>query len=350
VNHETAEKLTGALTYTGTSQSAVNAGSYTITPSGLRSSNYDISYVSSTLTVKQRPVTVTAEAKTKVVGSVDPALTYKTNSGLVSGDSLGVELTRTAGEVANKTYPITLASSGNANYTITYVGHTLAITQPTAVTAAQVNTLPTAQINSLSTTQLSGLTIDQVRGLTTTQVKALTADHSASLVAQKTLGEISISTDGPFSFTVPSDTFVNKTSPNTKITLSANPPSNVLLPSWLIFNQQTGTFSGTPPSGFSGSITINLTAQDSQGSVAVQSFKISVVKKSAPAPSNANIGSTVDRSASSQAVGLLSDRISQVVGGGTLFNISPSQLTPSVPAPSVPTAPVIFVPPPFQLQ
>ena len=55
------------------------------------------------------------------------------------------------------------------------------------------------------------------------------------------------------------------------------------------------------------------------------------------APSNANIGSTVVRSASSQAAGLLSDRISQVVGGGTLFNISPSVPTPSVPTPSVPT-------------
>jgi len=55
------------------------------------------------------------------------------------------------------------------------------------------------------------------------------------------------------------------------------------------------------------------------------------------APSNANIGSTVVRSASSQAAGLLSDRISQVVGGGTLFNVSPSTPAPSVPMPSVPT-------------
>jgi|GEM_PF-7022591 len=42
------------------------------------------------------------------------------------------------------------------------------------------------------------------------------------------------------------------------------------------------------------------------------------------APSNATVSNVVVRSAASQASGLLSDRISQVVGGGTLFNVSPA--------------------------
>ena len=36
-------------------------------------------------------------------------------------------------------------------------------------------------------------------------------------------------------------------------------------------------------------------------------------------PTNANIGTTIVRTASSQAAGLLAERISQVVGGGTIF-------------------------------
>ncbi|MCM5556028.1 MBG domain-containing protein, partial [Pleomorphomonas sp. NRK KF1] len=60
VNGETASVLGGSLTYGGTSQGAVNAGSYTLTASGLTSGNYDISYVAGALTVNKASLTVTA--------------------------------------------------------------------------------------------------------------------------------------------------------------------------------------------------------------------------------------------------------------------------------------------------
>ncbi len=60
--------LTGTLSYTGTSQNARNAGSYAITPGGLSSANsqYLVSYVSGTLTINPRVLSVTATGVDKV--------------------------------------------------------------------------------------------------------------------------------------------------------------------------------------------------------------------------------------------------------------------------------------------
>ncbi len=51
VNNEGTSALGGSVSYGGTSQGAVNAGTYVITPSGLTSTNYDISYANGALTV-----------------------------------------------------------------------------------------------------------------------------------------------------------------------------------------------------------------------------------------------------------------------------------------------------------
>jgi hypothetical protein len=51
VNNESVDVLGGLLTYAGTSQGAVNAGTYGIDPSGLTSSNYAISYSNGELTI-----------------------------------------------------------------------------------------------------------------------------------------------------------------------------------------------------------------------------------------------------------------------------------------------------------
>jgi filamentous hemagglutinin family protein len=65
VNGETSAALGGTLTYGGSAQGAVNAGTYVITPSGLTSGNYAIRYVNGTLTVNPAPLTVTANNVSK---------------------------------------------------------------------------------------------------------------------------------------------------------------------------------------------------------------------------------------------------------------------------------------------
>ncbi|MEI7901550.1 MAG: sulfatase-like hydrolase/transferase, partial [bacterium] len=55
VNGESAAVLAGALAYGGTSQGATRPGIYSITPSGLASTNYDISYTGGTFTIFNIP-------------------------------------------------------------------------------------------------------------------------------------------------------------------------------------------------------------------------------------------------------------------------------------------------------
>ncbi|MCQ8181739.1 filamentous hemagglutinin N-terminal domain-containing protein, partial [Methylomonas sp. SURF-1] len=59
VNSENAGVLGGTLSYSGTSQGAINAGSYIITPNGYTSSNYDFSYANGTLTINPYVISLT---------------------------------------------------------------------------------------------------------------------------------------------------------------------------------------------------------------------------------------------------------------------------------------------------
>jgi hypothetical protein len=129
------DSLSGNLTRA----SGDSVGSYAIQQGTLTAgSNYALTYVGANLTITARSITVTADAQTKVYGSSDPALTYKTSGALVGSDSFSGSLTRVAGLDAG-TYAIqqgTLMLS--ANYTLNYVGANLTITQATPTISAVV--------------------------------------------------------------------------------------------------------------------------------------------------------------------------------------------------------------------
>jgi filamentous hemagglutinin family protein len=67
-----ADVLSGTVTYGGTSQGAIDAGSYTIIPGGLSSNNYAITFVNGTLTVQPGMMTVA----TNQVSKLSPASVY----------------------------------------------------------------------------------------------------------------------------------------------------------------------------------------------------------------------------------------------------------------------------------
>ena len=85
-NGDLASGLIGTLAFTGTSQGAINAGTYAITPAGLSASNYAISFVDGALTVTKASLTVTAGNGTRLYGAANPTLT-STVSGFVNGES-----------------------------------------------------------------------------------------------------------------------------------------------------------------------------------------------------------------------------------------------------------------------
>jgi hypothetical protein len=103
----------------------------TLSPSGVLG-NYIITYNTANFTITTRPITVSADPKSKTYGNSDPVLTYQVTSGsLVSGDAFSGSLTRVSGENVGS-YAInrgTLALSGN--YNLTYNGANLVINKAT---------------------------------------------------------------------------------------------------------------------------------------------------------------------------------------------------------------------------
>ncbi len=112
-----------------------DAGSLAITQSTLAlSSNYNIAYVSASLTINPKPLTITADDRAKTQGySVTFAGTEFAAVGLVNSDSItSVTLTSAGADASapNGDYPIIASAAvgtGLANYSITYVNGTLTV-------------------------------------------------------------------------------------------------------------------------------------------------------------------------------------------------------------------------------
>jgi filamentous hemagglutinin family protein len=162
VNGETASVLGGSLVYGGTSQNAVNAGSYTLTASGLTSGNYEISYVDGSLTVDKATLTVTANDAVKTYDG----LAYSGGngvgySGFVNGETalvLGGTLVyggTSQGAVNVGTYVLRASGLTSGNYVIAFVDGALTVQ---AVSAVNTDIRPvTNPIVSLQTSQSNPL-------------------------------------------------------------------------------------------------------------------------------------------------------------------------------------------------
>jgi filamentous hemagglutinin family protein len=155
--------ITGTLSYAGTGLTATNAGSYSVSVSGLDLTNagkqdqqgFYIEYVDGTLTIDQAALSVTASGQSKTYGntlSLDGAAF--TSSGLVSGELIdSVTLTSATGIDASTTadagtYADEIVGSGvtgsngfnAANYDITYEAGDLTVDQRSiTVTAGNQN-------------------------------------------------------------------------------------------------------------------------------------------------------------------------------------------------------------------
>ena len=76
VNNETSSVLAGSLSYGGNSQGAINAGAYDITPGGLNSGNYTITYINGQLTIVNNPISDILNYRDNTVPLVT-SVTYK---------------------------------------------------------------------------------------------------------------------------------------------------------------------------------------------------------------------------------------------------------------------------------
>ncbi|MBG5204070.1 hemagglutination protein, partial [Pseudomonas aeruginosa] len=141
-----------------------NVGVYGINQGdlALNSGNYDLSYQGNNLTITKALLNVIADAKTKVYGDADPALTYQV-SGLKNGDTAGAvlnggSLSRVAGENVG-VYGINQGglALNSGNYDLSYQGNNLTITKALLNVIADGKTKVYGDADPSLTYQVSGL-------------------------------------------------------------------------------------------------------------------------------------------------------------------------------------------------
>lgn len=131
---------------------------------------YDITFVSGSLTITPRAITVTANNQSMTAGTAVPALTYTVGGlGLAGSDSLtGALSTLASSASAAGAYAITQGTlAASANYALTYTGGTLTVTAgptvPTTPTTPTTPSTPTPTAFPASTVfeQPSSITLGQ---------------------------------------------------------------------------------------------------------------------------------------------------------------------------------------------
>ena len=141
-----------------------NVGVYGINQGdlALNSGNYDLSYQGNNLTITKALLNVIADARTKVYGDADPALTYQV-SGLKNGDTAGAvlnggSLSRVAGENVG-VYGINQGglALNSGNYDLSYQGNNLTITKALLNVIADGKTKVYGDADPSLTYQVSGL-------------------------------------------------------------------------------------------------------------------------------------------------------------------------------------------------
>ncbi|WP_329021713.1 MBG domain-containing protein [Pseudomonas aeruginosa] len=173
-----------------------NVGNYGILQGGLglNTANYTLSYVGNDLRITPAQLNVIADAKTKVYGDLDPALTYQV-SGLKRGDTAGAvlnggSLSRVAGENVG-VYGIKQGGLGlvSSNYTLNYQGNNLTITKALLNVIADAKTKVYGDADPSLTYQVSGLKNGDTAG-------AVLNGGSLSRVAGENVGVYGINQGG----------------------------------------------------------------------------------------------------------------------------------------------------------
>jgi hypothetical protein len=187
-----------------------NAGPRTLMPAGSVSdsdggNNYAVTFMNASGTISPRPITVTADAKTKVYGGVDPQLTYQITSGsLVTGEGFTGSLTRVSGENVG-TYSIQQGTlTLGTNYALSYVGASLSITSaPLTITPDGGKTKTLGAVFTAFTGTVNGLKF-----------------HDAATVAYASTGAPAAAGVGSYDVTVSTYSFTTGMASNYAITLN----------------------------------------------------------------------------------------------------------------------------------
>ena len=195
VNGETESVLGGTLAYAYTYEQFGNVGSYKITPSGLTSDNYEISFVEGALTVEAKevglewspdPATFTYDGTAKVPSA--------TATGLVNGDEIAVTVTgeQTKAGTGYTATATALTGAKAGNYKLPAAATTTFDIEPAAMTitvAGYKGVYDGAAHVASATTEPEGATVTWSvdGGEFTDTVPSVTGVTNVTIVAKATL-------------------------------------------------------------------------------------------------------------------------------------------------------------------
>ncbi|HXI79844.1 MAG TPA: MBG domain-containing protein, partial [Verrucomicrobiae bacterium] len=161
VNGDDASDLLTPAVLATTAISSSPVGTYPIAVSGATSGNYDIAFVSGTLTIGKAVLIVTADDQARSYGASDPTFTASF-SGFQNGDDAGdlggtLTCTSTANEASNVgTYPITCSGLISGEYSFSYVAGDLSITPATISVTPDPQSRAYGVVNPTLTVSLGG--------------------------------------------------------------------------------------------------------------------------------------------------------------------------------------------------
>ncbi|NBS07789.1 MAG: hypothetical protein EBS69_10535, partial [Verrucomicrobia bacterium] len=237
-----------------------------------------VTFVPNNLTIAPRPLTLTADAKTKVYGQADPVLTYQLTSGnLVGSDSLSGSLNRATGNDVG-TYAIGQGGvTAGGNYAITFVPDNLTITAKglTVTGAVAAN----KQYDRTTVASISGATLSGVEAGDAGQVTL--AGGTVGTFAQRQVGTgIGVTT---------AMTLTGAKAGNYSLTQPAGLTANITAKALTV----TGTTAGKT---YDGTTTAPLTGATLQGVISGDTVTLGNVNAGAFATDNAGTGIAVTTS------------------------------------------------------
>ena len=357
---DTATALGGTLGYGGTSQGAVNTGNYTITPSGLTSSNYRINYFDGTLTILAAGINlINLTGQRAYDGTANVAAGIFSLGGLVPGQNLTLTGVGTIPSQNAGTYSVTLGTlalgdgtgtgAGLAsNYTLTGGTHVATILPVTLTYTANLANRLYGAANPAFSGSVSGFVANETLASATTGTALFdsTATSSSAVGSYPITGSGLTANFGNYAFTqapgnataltinpaqitaVPiSGSLTGSTSKVYDGTTAATlTPANYSLTGWVstdgaTVSKTSGTFD-TANAGTGKTVTVSLAGSDyvPTGSTALSNYTLPTVVSGAigsitPAPLSVSTNSV----SKVYDGGLAANGAAAVVSAGTLF-------------------------------
>ena len=155
-------------------------------------------------------------------------------------------------------------------------------------------------------------------------------DSNQAPTVTNTIPHQSATVDMPFSFTVPSNTFMD--ADGDILTYSATKSDDMALPAWLSFNESTRVFSGTPTSTDTGTLSVKVTASDGTESISA-TFDIVVsamVTKEKLEEVNEEVAPSIINEVARRQIAIITDRFSTISSGSPMGSLSMEEVVTDV--------------------